>query len=74
MSPKIIVIGEAPSRHLNYYDGYNTITQNSAGDITVECTGKLVHIYVSNESYDVDFLNYHRCYDTYGHYIGTLEL
>lgn len=74
MSPKIIVIGEAPSRHLNYYDGYKTITQNSAGDITVECTGKLVHIYVSNESSDVDFLNYYRCYDTYGHYIGTLEL
>jgi beta-lactamase superfamily II metal-dependent hydrolase len=74
MSPKIIVIGEALSRHLNYYDGYNTITQNSAGDITFECTDKLVHIYVSNESYEVDFLDYRRCYDTYGHYIGTLEL
>lgn len=74
MSPKIIVIGEALSRHLNYYDGYNTITQNSAGDITFECTDKRVHIYVSNDSYEVDFLDYHRCYDTYGHYIGTLEL
>jgi len=74
ISPKIIVIGEALSRHLNYYDGYNTITQNSAGDITFECTDKLVHIYVSNDSYEVDFLDYHRCYDTYGHYIGTLEL
>ena len=35
---------------------------------------KLVHIYVSNDSYEVDFLDYHRSYDTYGHYIGTLEL
>lgn len=74
MSPKIIVIGEALSRHLTYYDGYNTITQNSAGDITFECSAKLVHIYASNDTYEVDFLDYHRCYDTYGHYIGTLEL
>lgn len=74
MSPKIIIIGEASSRHLNYYDGYNTITQNSAGDITFECVDKLVHIYASNDSYEVDFLGYYRCYDTYGHYIGTLEL
>jgi len=74
MSPKIIVIGEASSRHLNYYDSYNIVTQNSAGDITIECIDKRVHIYVSNDSYEVDFLDFHRCYDTYGHYIGTLEL
>lgn len=73
-SPKIIVIGEAPSRHLNYYGGYNTITQNSAGDITFECAEKLVHIYVSNDTYEVDFLEDCLCDDTYGHYIGTLEL
>ena len=35
LDPKIIVIGEAPSSHLNYYQGYNTITQNSAGDIVL---------------------------------------
>jgi len=74
MSPKIIVIGEATSRHLNYYDGFNTITQNSAGDITFECIGKLVHIYVSNYSYEVDFLEDHSCEDTHGYYIGTLEI
>lgn len=74
MSPKIIVIGEALSRHLNYYNGYNTITQNSAGDITFECASKLVHIYVSNDSYGVDFLDYYQCNDTYGRYIETVEL
>ena len=74
MSPKIIVIGEASSTHLNYYDGYNTITQNSAGDITFECADKLVHIYVSNYSYEVDFLEDHSCDGTHGYYIGTLEL
>ncbi len=33
MTPKIIVVGEAPSQHLHYYPGYNTITQNRAGDM-----------------------------------------
>jgi beta-lactamase superfamily II metal-dependent hydrolase len=33
IDPKIIVIGEADSTMLDYYNGYNTITQNSAEDI-----------------------------------------
>lgn len=37
MEPKIIVIGEAPSEHLNYYPDYETITQNKAKDITFDC-------------------------------------
>jgi beta-lactamase superfamily II metal-dependent hydrolase len=32
LKPKIIVIGEAPSRHLHYYGDYETLTQNSAGN------------------------------------------
>lgn len=56
MSPKIIVIGEAPSIHLNYYAEYNTITQNSAGDIVFECDNNYIDIYVSNNSYAVNFL------------------
>lgn len=73
ISPQIIVIGEATSNDLHYYDGYNTITQNSAGDITFEC-GDDVDVYVSNEEYSVDFL--HDCgnSDTYGYYIGSLQL
>jgi len=74
MSPKIIVIGEASAEHLNYYAGYNTITQNSAGEITFECGDTVVHIYVSSDSYEVEFLEDHSCDDTYGRYIGTLEL
>ena len=56
MDPGIIVIGEAPSQHLNYYGSYNTITQNSAGAIAFECIDDCVHIYVSNENYSVNFL------------------
>ena len=51
LDPQIIVIGEAPSRHLNYYTGYTTITQNKAGDITMDCRGDKVHFYVSNTKY-----------------------
>lgn len=73
MDPEIIVIGEAPSEDLNYYGGYNTITQNSAGDITFECIKNKVHIFVSNYDYDVDFLDdENRTGDDY--YIGTLNL
>jgi beta-lactamase superfamily II metal-dependent hydrolase len=51
LDPQIIVIGEAPSRHLNYYTGYKIITQNRAGDITMDCVGDKVHFYVSNDTY-----------------------
>ncbi len=73
MSPKIIVIGEAPSEHLNYYDGYNVITQNSAGDIIFECETGKVHIFTSNE-YDVDFLDDENQTLAGYHYLGTLNL
>ena len=33
LNPGVIVVGAAPSEHLNYYQGYNTITQNSAQNI-----------------------------------------
>ena len=43
MNPKLIIIGEAPSIHLNYYVSYDTITQNSAGDITLDCEPGQTH-------------------------------
>jgi beta-lactamase superfamily II metal-dependent hydrolase len=51
LDPQIIVIGEAPSRHLNYYTGYSTVTQNMAGNITMECVDDKVHFYASNHNY-----------------------
>ena len=73
IKPKIIIIGEASCEQLNYYDGYDKITQNSAGDIIFECDTDKVHIYVSNENYSVDFLDDENM-DTYSNYIGTLNL
>ena len=74
IDPRIVIIGEAPSKDLNYYPGYNTITQNSAGDITFECVSGKVHIYVSNDDYSVNFLANEYKSDTYGKYIGTLNV
>ncbi len=79
LNPDIIIIWEAPSENLDYayYGYYNTITQNSAKDITFICKTWKVHIYVSNEKYDVDFLNLDVDYINHfaeWHYIWTLNL
>ncbi|MBW1615364.1 MAG: hypothetical protein JRJ49_02290 [Deltaproteobacteria bacterium] len=75
INPDIVIMGEAPSRNLDYaaYDGYNKITQNSAGDITFQCEKSKIHIYVSNESYSVDFLDDERRHE-FDNYIGTLNI
>lgn len=74
LDPDIVIIGECPSEHLNYYADYSTITQNSAGDITFECITGKVHIYVSNNNYSVDFLKNEFKSNAYGKYIGTLNV
>ena len=75
IDPKIIVVGEAPASELDYYDGWDTITQNSAGDIAFECLNGKTHVFVSSSTYSVDFLtkedgvgDRHGCY-----YIGTFD-
>ena len=73
IEPTLIVVGEAPSSDLTYYNGWNTLTQNSAGDIVFECLRGKTHVFVSKSTYSVNFLsweqgigNRHGCY-----YIGT---
>jgi beta-lactamase superfamily II metal-dependent hydrolase len=73
MAPRMIVIGEAPSEHLCYYDGYNTLCQNSAGDIVFECENGAVHVFTSNK-YKVDFLQNQQRTRTGYYYAGTLVL
>ncbi len=74
MKPKLIVIGEAPSEHLNYYAGYNTITQNSAGDIIFDCVKGKCHIFVLNRGYEVDYLDDEAQSMKGYYYIGTLKV
>ena len=64
-------MGEAPSSDLIYYDGYDTITQNSAGDIIFECLQEKTRVYVSERGYSVDFLEQENVDNTHGYYIGT---
>lgn len=79
INPDIIIMWEAPSENLDYasYNDYNKITQNSAKDITFICETWKTHIYVSNESYSVNFLSFDADYIDYPeewHYIWTLYL
>lgn len=77
MSPDIIVMGEAPSKNLDYaaYDDYDKITQNSAEDIIFNCLDGKVNVYVSNDNYSVDFLDDEKLARKYDcKYLGTLNL
>lgn len=75
INPKMVIIGEAPSEKIDYLSGYNTITQNTAGDIILDCSTGIVDIYVSNENYSVNFLeNNKKANDYNSTYIGTLNL
>jgi beta-lactamase superfamily II metal-dependent hydrolase len=74
IKPRIIVIGEAPSRHLHYYGGYDKLTQNSAGEITFECDGSKVHIFASQNTYEVSHLDDEGMSSSEGTYIGTLNV
>lgn len=75
IKPKVIIIGEASSEDLNYYSGYNTITQNSARDITMECLAGKVRFFTSSTSYSVNFLSNENITNyKLGAYLGTLFL
>jgi len=72
LSPQIVIIGEAPSEHLDYYEGFDTITQNSAGDLVFECHDDEIDIF-SSLDYEVDFL-LDKGRSLAGHYyVGTLR-
>jgi hypothetical protein len=74
LSPRIVIIGEAPSKNLNYYSNYDTITQNSAGDIVFAVEKNSINIYVGSDTYSTDFLTCGYGDDVCGcRYIGTLS-
>lgn len=76
IKPKIIVIGEAPSENLDYYTGYETITQNTAKDIVIICEDNNADFFVSNSNYNTAPTNlkiiYGKSLNGYT-YIGSLE-
>jgi beta-lactamase superfamily II metal-dependent hydrolase len=73
MNPSLVVIGEAPSEYLHYYADYNTLTQNSAGDVLFDCVTGKIHIYVGDNAYQVDYLHDEGLDHSHGlYYIGSL--
>jgi len=73
MSPGLIIIGEAPSEYLDYYSGYDIITQNSAGDLLFDCVANKVHVYASDHTYVANCLEDEDLDHSHGlYYIGTL--
>lgn len=49
LSPKLIIIGNAPAKHIDYGDSQCTITQNTSGDIMFENDGRKIHVYTKNK-------------------------
>jgi hypothetical protein len=73
MEPRLVVIGEAPSEYLDYYSGYDVITQNSTGDLLFECVTEKVHIYAEDHTYVAICLNDEGLDHAYGlYYLGSL--
>jgi beta-lactamase superfamily II metal-dependent hydrolase len=74
LNPGLIIIGEAPSEYLNYYDGYDIITQNSTGDVVFDCVKDKVHIYVAEHTYRAPCLDDENQNDAHSlYYLGTLQ-
>ncbi len=76
INPKIIIIGQAPSDDLDYYNNYETITQNTAKDIMIICDGVTADFYVSNMNYSTipTTLKKHKSKEVKGYlYIGSLD-
>lgn len=77
LDPKLIIIGNCDSEYLNYYPGYDTITQNSSKDIILDFRDGFVHIYSENPEYDPGFnlipVNVTKIIDN-TRYIGSVQL
>ena len=80
LQPKIIILGDAPSEHMDYGNSDMTITQNSSGDIVFVNEGDMIHIFtskkISNKPSCLKFLLpvYLRNKDLDLFYCGTLEI
>ena len=75
LNPKVVIIGEAPSENIDYYQGYNTLTQNSTGNITFECIDDMVHVFIETDcyTYDTSFLEDKNIANSeHGFYLGTI--
>lgn len=76
LTPKLVIVGEAPSDELDYYSDQNTITQNTAGDILFETNGDYLDIFVSKSTYgkkDGMQINWNHGYHSGMYYLGSIK-
>lgn len=76
LTPKLIIVGEAPSEELDYYSNYNTLTQNTAGDILFETNGDYLDIFVSKSTYSKKegmVINKGHVNHSGMHYLGSIK-
>lgn len=76
LTPKLVIVGETPSDELDYYSNYDTITQNTAGDILFETNGDYPDIFVSESNYkktDGMVRNWNHGYHSGMHYLGSIK-
>jgi beta-lactamase superfamily II metal-dependent hydrolase len=74
LQPEVVILGEAPSRHMHYYTDYNTIRQNSAGDIEMELRQGWIDFFVSEASYGKQAWLVDEGQTGNGYYIGSLAV
>lgn len=74
MDPSVIVLGEAPAEEIYYYPGWNTITQNRAGDIAFDCLKGRVDVYVSSGTYSAGHLYDAGGSANLGRYVGSFDV
>jgi hypothetical protein len=74
MNPGLVVIGEADSDVLDYYEGYTHICQNSAGDMVFECVEGSVHVFADHYYYGLQLPLQMDVGDKYGlMYVGSIK-
>ena len=76
LTPKLVIVGEAPSDELDYYSEYDTITQNTAGDILFETNGDYLDVFVSESGYtktDGMVRNWSHGYHLGMYYLGSIK-
>jgi hypothetical protein len=74
MDPGLIIVGQAPSEYLDYYQGYDVLTQNSSGDLLFDCTTGKAHVYAANHTYVANCLDQEGLDHSHGlYYVGTLQ-
>lgn len=75
LSPKLVIVGEAPSEDLDYYKNQDTITQNCAGDILFDVNTDYLDIFVSNSGYTkTDGMTINKNHSTFDgmYYLGSI--